>query len=253
MPRNQFSRKSHAGIAMLLLFACAAGGYGLITYGSMQALLLGKPTFFNKSLGLKATPAQAASQQMYIWKDAEGTSHISTNPPPQAENAAALAPVRVTGSATGAGQAAAMPPALAPTMPPTAVPQGQEAASGQVLSATGGGVGLNPQALGGANMQALLGLNGQTLPTALTNSLTARGGILPPAEQQQGLAQQQAKAEHLTALKVQQEKLERRLHRARADNDDSHRKRLQQSLRAVQEEIAQLESQNAAPPLPVGQ
>jgi hypothetical protein len=53
----------------------------------------------------------------------------------------------------------------------------------------------------------------------------------------------------LLALKMQQEKIERRLHRARADNDDSHRKRLQQNLRAVQEQIAQLEQATAQQPV----
>lgn len=240
MIKTRFSHSKRTSVSVLLLFACAVGGYVFITYSSIHSLLLGIPNKAGQHLSFDASPAQAASQQMYIWKDAEGTSHISTSPPPQAQNAAPLAPVRVTGSSAAAGSAPAV------GMPAPAAPPLQALPTGQVLSATGVGVGLNPQALD-ASLSALMSVNGQPLPAALNNALAARGGMLPPAVQQQNPAQQQANAEQLLALKVQQEKIERRLHRARANNDDSHRKRLQQNLRAVQEQIAQLEQATKQP------
>jgi hypothetical protein len=244
MSTTRFSHKKRSSVSLLLLLACAVGGYVFITYSSIHSLLRGIPNKAGQQWGFNASPAQAASQQMYIWKDAEGTSHISTSPPPQAQNAAPLAPVRVTGSSAEAGSAPSM------AMPSPAVPPLQALPTGQGLSATGAGVGLNPQALEGS-LSALVDVHGQALSTALNNALAARGGMLPPAAQQQNPAQQQANAEQLLALKMQQEKIERRLHRARADNDDSHRKRLQQNLRAVQEQIAQLEQ--ATTQQPVGQ
>lgn len=78
-------KRKRFSLAWLALLALAGGVELLIVDGTLSG---GTPlsrvaSSVRETLDQTPTPANAASQQMYIWKDASGVTHISETPPPK--------------------------------------------------------------------------------------------------------------------------------------------------------------------------
>ena len=78
-------KRKRFSLAWLALLALAGGGELLIVDGTLSggAPLSRMASSVRETLDQTPTPANAASQQMYIWKDASGVTHISETPPPK--------------------------------------------------------------------------------------------------------------------------------------------------------------------------
>ena len=78
-------KRKRFSLAWLALLALAGGVELLIVDGTLSggAPLSRVASSVRKTLDQTPTPANAASQQMYIWKDASGVTHISETPPPK--------------------------------------------------------------------------------------------------------------------------------------------------------------------------
>ena len=85
-------KRKRFSLAWLALLALAGGVELLIVDGTLSGgapLTLPPkspgqdPDSVRETLDQTPTPANAASQQMYIWKDASGVTHISETPPPK--------------------------------------------------------------------------------------------------------------------------------------------------------------------------
>ena len=78
-------KRKRFSLAWLALLALAGGVELLIVDGTLSggAPLSRMASSVRETLDQTPTPANAASQQMYIWKDASGVTHISETPPPK--------------------------------------------------------------------------------------------------------------------------------------------------------------------------
>ena len=78
-------KRKRFSLAWLALLALAGGVELLIVDGTLSggAPLSRVASSVRETLDQTPTPANAASQQMYIWKDASGVTHISETPPPK--------------------------------------------------------------------------------------------------------------------------------------------------------------------------
>ena len=78
-------KRKRFSLAWLALLALAGGVELLIVDGTLSggAPLSRVESSVRETLDQTPTPANAASQQMYIWKDASGVTHISETPPPK--------------------------------------------------------------------------------------------------------------------------------------------------------------------------
>ncbi len=79
-------KRKRFSLAWLALLALAGGVELLIVDGTLSggAPLSRVMSSMRETLERTPSPANAASQQMYIWKDASGVTHISETPPPKA-------------------------------------------------------------------------------------------------------------------------------------------------------------------------
>lgn len=104
-------------LTWLALLALAAGLEILLVEGTLR----GDAPLFRLSEGLRRTleetgsPANAAPQQMYIWKDASGVTHIGEKPPAEAP-AGKVRELEVSPQAPVSPPAALEPPS-APSLP----------------------------------------------------------------------------------------------------------------------------------------
>ena len=78
-------KRKRFSLAWLALLSLAGGVELLIVDGTLSggAPLSRVASSVRETLDQTPTPANAASQQMYIWKDASGVTHISETPPPK--------------------------------------------------------------------------------------------------------------------------------------------------------------------------
>ena len=78
-------KRKRFSLAWLALLALAGGVELLIVDGTLSggAPLSRMASSVRETLDQTPTPANAASQRMYIWKDASGVTHISETPPPK--------------------------------------------------------------------------------------------------------------------------------------------------------------------------
>lgn len=76
-------KRARVSLTGLALLALAGGLELLVVDGTLSGRVpLRAVTELCGQLGEKTTPSAASAQQMYIWKDASGVTHISETPPP---------------------------------------------------------------------------------------------------------------------------------------------------------------------------
>ncbi len=76
-------KRARVSLTGLALLALAAGLELLVVDGTLSGRApLRTVTELCGQIGEQATPSPASAQQMYIWKDASGVTHISETPPP---------------------------------------------------------------------------------------------------------------------------------------------------------------------------